>query len=189
MKKVSVLLVAILAISCSEDQIPDVENSKPLENVAFRKGDDVIQLIDGLVATHSNSIYTVPQLIESIEKEAFKNNAFNDIANKGYEQITESEIILLSTNSLSQTITATNYSQQVKSALNNILDDNSSNNLLQGLQTNAEIELIKTCISLFDTGDDNDRGVRTIGFAYGNETSQANGIIIAAIMTILANQQ
>lgn len=186
----TVLLFAILATSCSEDQFAKEENSNPLEENSFRKkGEDITQLIDQLSSSYPPPTSTVQQIIESVETEAFKINAFIEIAENGYRPVAESEIALLSTNSLSETIKATSYSEAVKYALEHIVSDQSSHSTLEDLQTNEEVELVKTCQKLFDTGDDNDRGVRTVAFAYGSQTSEANGVVIAAVMTILANRK
>lgn len=188
MKKVSVLLFAILAIGCSEDQIPYVENLNPIQEVASRKADDSAQLIEELVAAHKNSLYTVQQLIESVETEALKKNVFNEIATKGYTPVTEAEIVVLLEKSSTDIIGATNYSSQAKYTLENIVNDVANDNPSQGLQANAEIELINTCAKLYDTGDDNDRGVRTVGFAYGYQSNEAKAIIVATVMSVLAHQ-
>jgi len=188
MKKVSVLLFAILTVGCSEDQITSVENLNTIQEVGFRKADDSAQLIEELAAAHKNSLYTVQQLIESVETEALKKNLFNEIASNGYTPVTEAEIIILLENSTTDIIEATNYSSQAKYALENIVNDAAIDNPLQGLLTNKETELIKICAKLYDTGDDNDRGVRTVGFAYGYQSNEAKAIIVATVMSVLAHQ-
>ncbi len=187
MKKLVFFLIAGLAVSCNSDEMYITESPIANTEYSLKKTSSAIQIIHDLKTQHPQGNYTVGQIIDLLETAAFKNSAFNAMASKGYEPITASEINYLLENPISSTIAELPYSQSLKNTLLTIISNSYTGQNLQSLGE-YEMMMAHTCNALYDTGDDNDRDARVIAYAYGYQTSEANAVMFAAIITVLSHQ-
>jgi len=190
MKKLVFFLVAGLVASCSTDDIDDMsvaEDNLAHTEYSLKKAGSPVQIIHDLKTQHDGGNYSVQQIIALLEVAAFKNEAFSAIASKGYQPVTELEINYLLESPFSNTVEALSYSQNLKSTLLEIISNSYTGQNQQGLGA-SEALIAHTCTALYDTGDDNDRDARVIAYAYGYQKSEANAVMCAAIITVLAGQ-
>lgn len=190
MKKLVFFLIAGLVASCSTDDIDDrtaAEDTLAHPEYSLKKASSPVQIIHDLKTQHAGGSYSVQQIIALLEVAAFKNEAFNAMASKGYQPVTAGEINYLLENPFNNTVAALPYSQNLKSTLLEIISNSYTGQNQQGLGT-SEALIANTCNALYDTGDDTDRDARVIAYAYGYQKSEANAVMYAAIITVLVNQ-
>lgn len=190
MKKLVFFLIAGLVASCSTDDIDDrtaAEDTLAHAEYSLKKASSPVQIIHDLKTQHAGGSYSVQQIIALLEVAAFKNEAFNAMASKGYQPVTAWEINYLLENPFNNTVAALPYSQHLKSTLLEIISNSYTGQNQQGLGT-SEALIANTCNALYDTGDDTDRDARVIAYAYGYQKSEANAVMYAAIITVLVNQ-
>ncbi len=187
MKKIYLYAVALsfAFTSCSSDAW--VEND--LTHTAVYKTAQPSSLIDLITTIESDCIgityEDVQSRISAVERIAFQNRDFQKLAQKGYCIPKVSDWTYLSTTEKTDVIEELNYSETVKSYLYAMLIDQqefADSFFMNTSLSVSEQQLLETCRLLNDNGDDDPwKDTRPITFAYGYQTSEANGVLMALI--------
>lgn len=194
MKKIYLYAVALSSVfaGCSSDTLVE-DNMTTTTNIAYKAKtqSSLAELVTEISDGCKDITFTdTESLIASVEYEAFKNRAFRELAMQGYDTPTPDDWEYISDTAKSSIISGLAYSSLVKDYLYAMVINNekfSGSFFDKAYLTAYEQELLETFRLLNDNGgdkdnDDGDR--RPIAFACGYQVSEANGVLMAVIMSL-----
>lgn len=192
MKKIYLYVVALSLVfaGCNSDTLNE-DNIIPKTTNMIKTQSSLADLITEISGSCKDiDVKDLESLIPMVEQEAFKNKEFRKLTVEGYSTPTTNDLEYISITSKKRIINEMAYSSLVKNYLHAMIIDQqkfSENFFEKPFLSDEEKQLLETC-RLFNNHDDDDDRVsdkKPIAFAYGYQTSEANGVFMAVIMSLL----
>lgn len=184
-------ILSLVFVGCSSDNlIEDDIISKPI--VINKTQKSLADLITEISHSCKDIDFKdIENLIGLVELEAFKNMEFYQLTMEGYSTPTFDDLEYLSSTSKKIIINEMTYSSLVKNYLYAMIVDQqrfSESFLDNPSLPDYEKHLLEACRLLNyyeDKNNDKVKDIRPLAFAYGYQTSEANGVIMAVLMSLL----
>lgn len=127
--------------------------------------------------------------IAMVESEAFKYGEFHELIRQGYDTPTPEDWAYIVSTSKSKIINELNYSPLVKAYLYAMIIEQQSypDSFFENLSLNENEKLLLETCRILNNKDDNEehwKKTKPVAFAYGYQTSKANGVLMAVLVSL-----